>query len=78
MEQFLTRFPALAPKSDAETCTFFLKGKFAAKTQAAAAEFQKYRITGTPAIIIDGQLISGFDRQAIDARLQARSSDNKQ
>lgn len=77
VEQFLTRFPALAPKSDAETYTFFLKGKFAAKTQAAAAEFQKYRITGTPAIVIDGQLISGFDRQAIDARLQARSSDSK-
>ncbi len=68
IRQFIEQFPTLA-KQPADSFLYYLKGKYEPQDISTRKILQKLRITGTPAVIIDGQAVHGFDPKELDARL---------
>jgi len=68
IDQYLKRFPNLTSQPR-DLFYFYLKGKYEPQDMATRKELQKLRINGTPAVIIDGQVIHGFDQKEIHTRL---------
>ena len=68
IRQFIEQFPTLA-KQPADAFLYYLKGKYEPQDISTRKILQKLRITGTPAVIIDGQAVHGFDPKELDARL---------
>lgn len=68
INQYLKKFPKLTTQP-ADLFYFYLKGKYEAPDLATRKELQRLRITGTPMVIIDGQVIQGFDQKEMHNRL---------
>lgn len=68
IKQFIRHFPDLT-KQPLDAFLYYLKGKYEPQDLSTRKILQKLRITGTPAVIIDGQTVHGFDPKGINSRL---------
>lgn len=72
VKQYLSKFPELAKGLDVNALYTFIRDNFAKRVEKEAQEIaKKFKISGTPATMIDGYLIRGFNRLEIKKSLEA-------
>lgn len=67
--QFVGKFPKLVGAQQLDAFFYFLKGKYEGVVVEGISQLAKMDFKSTPMIIIDGQVVSGFQAGEIDKRL---------
>lgn len=67
--QMVSAFPGLTKTVNQDELLYLLKGKYSPLQEKHTQALTRLRITGTPAVIIDGQPVMGFNAPEIDRLL---------